>query len=448
MFLTSTVLADILLVPNEYPTIASALNAANDGDHIHISAGTYVESNLFIEDPNIKIIGEVNSDGTPSVIIDGSKSTKGIILGIGIAGATGAEVQDIHFTGSSNGNALWIYHHEPIITNCLFTDNNADTQGAAVWGSDSEAVFQSCTFTSNHSSSGSVLFFKSTFDESGPTIRDCIFEDNSGDSAVQIQYCDPLFDQCTFKNNIGCGMANYSSNATLTSCTFENNSNLYEGGGMYNYESSPTLTNCRFENNTADYGGGMFNYGSSPTLTNCRFENNTADYGGGGMNNYYNSSPTLENCTFENNNANMIGGGAILNRTNSYGVFSNCYFVSNYGHQGGAVLNSPPMSPIVIYDNTKLRLLLGCVDYTAKNDLDSASGHHFLPYTPSDHQIYLLIISLHLKIDCVNVYGHLMYDNTKLRLLLGCVDYTAKNDLDSASGHHFLPIYTFRSSNL
>ena len=102
----------------------------------------------------------------------------------------------------------------------------------------------------------------------------------------------------------------------------------------------------------------------------------------------------------------------------------------------------------LVYDITKLRLLQGLVDYTAKNDLDSASGHHFLPNSPSDHQIYLLIISLHLKIDCVNVYGHLMYDNTKLRLLLGCVDYTAKNDLDSASGHHFLPIFTFRSSNL
>ena len=103
----------------------------------------------------------------------------------------------------------------------------------------------------------------------------------------------------------------------------------------------------------------------------------------------------------------------------------------------------------LMYDITKLRLLLGCVDYTAKNDLDSASGHHFLPiYTFRSSNLFKLIISLHLKIDCVNVYGHLMYDITKLRLLLGCVDYTAKNDLDSASGHHFLPIYTFRSSNL
>ena len=58
-------------------------------------------------------------------------------------------------------------------------------------------------------------------------------------------------------------------------------------------------------------------------------------------------------------------------------------------------------------------------------------------YTPSDHQIYLLIISLHLKIDCVSVYGPLVYDITNLRLIQGCVDYTVKNDLDSSSRHHF-----------
>ena len=75
-------------------------------------------------------------------------------------------------------------------------------------------------------------------------------------------------------------------------------------------------------------------------------------------------------------------------------------------------------------------------------------GTIFDLYTPSDHQIYLLIISLHLKIDCVSVYGHFMYDITKLQLLQGCVDYNVKNDLDSSSRQHFWPIYTFRSSNL
>ena len=63
------------------------------------------------------------------------------------------------------------------------------------------------------------------------------------------------------------------------------------------------------------------------------------------------------------------------------------------------------------------------------------------PYTPLDHPIYLFIISLHLKIDCVSVYGHFVYDITKLRLSQGCVDYTVKNDLNSSSRHHYWPIY-------
>ena len=59
------------------------------------------------------------------------------------------------------------------------------------------------------------------------------------------------------------------------------------------------------------------------------------------------------------------------------------------------------------------------------------------PYTPLDHLIYSLVISLHLKIYCVSVYGHLVYDISKLRLKQGYVDYTVKNDLDSSSRHRF-----------
>ena len=58
-------------------------------------------------------------------------------------------------------------------------------------------------------------------------------------------------------------------------------------------------------------------------------------------------------------------------------------------------------------------------------------------YTPSVNQIDLMNISLHLTIDCVSVYVHLVYDITELRLLQGCVDHTVKNDLDSSSKHHF-----------
>ena len=97
--------------------------------------------------------------------------------------------------------------------------------------------------------------------------------------------------------------------------------------------------------------------------------------------------------------------------------------VSVYGH--------------LVYDITKLRLYRDALIILSKTILIRHLGTISDPYTPLDHPIYLLIISLHLKIDCVSVYGHLVYDITKLRLSQGCVDYTVKNDLDSSSRHHF-----------
>ena len=101
-----------------------------------------------------------------------------------------------------------------------------------------------------------------------------------------------------------------------------------------------------------------------------------------------------------------------------------------------------------VYDITKLRLSQGCVDYTVKNDLDSSSRHHFWPiYTFRSSNLFIdhFIAS---KNWFVSVYGHFVYDITKLRLSQGCFDYTVKNDLNSSSRQHFWPIYTFRSSNL
>ena len=97
--------------------------------------------------------------------------------------------------------------------------------------------------------------------------------------------------------------------------------------------------------------------------------------------------------------------------------------VSLYGH--------------LAYDITKLRLFQGCADYNVRKYLDSQLGTISDTYTHYVDQIYLLNISLHLTIDCVILYWHLVYDITKFRLLQGCGDYTVKNDLDSSSRHHF-----------
>ena len=70
LFLISaqTTAEDILVVPDQYPTIQEAINASSDGDEIFVQSGTYNES-LFIDAKLIRIVGLGGASGT---ILDGS----------------------------------------------------------------------------------------------------------------------------------------------------------------------------------------------------------------------------------------------------------------------------------------------------------------------------------------------------------------------------------------
>src|SRR5262245_23192392 len=57
-----------LNVPADYPTIQSAINAANNGDTVLVAPGTYYENINF----NGKAITVTSSSGASATIIDGS----------------------------------------------------------------------------------------------------------------------------------------------------------------------------------------------------------------------------------------------------------------------------------------------------------------------------------------------------------------------------------------
>jgi hypothetical protein len=108
----------------------------------------------------------------------------------------------------------------PAVTNCKFTENNADGGGGGMYNL-----------------SGS------------PTVTNCKFTENNADGG-------------------GGGMYNNDSSPTLTNCTFWGNTAWYGyegGGGMYNYQGSPTVTNCILWENwpdeiSDDYGSAIVTY--------------------------------------------------------------------------------------------------------------------------------------------------------------------------------------------
>ena len=254
--LATSSLAETLHVPKEHSTIQSALDVAQPGDVVEIAAGIYTESDLVPGGLSITVRGAINSDGTPAVTIDGAG--EGIIFMFGVNGTDGAVIENIHFTGST-GNAIWIYHHSPIIRNCTFTGLSTGADGGAIWSSDTEAIIENCRFVNNDGgNTGSIFFSKAKSDGPGPTIRGCIFEGNTANSTAVIQYCNPVIEQCTFESNtspdfFGATVRLLQSAATFSDCVFSGN--VGSGIGAEHADGLQIL-DCTFSDNAVAYGGG------------------------------------------------------------------------------------------------------------------------------------------------------------------------------------------------
>lgn len=196
---------------------------------------------------------------------------------------------------------------------------------------------------------------------------------------------------CTFINNSartrGGGMFNSQSSISLINCTFANDSTVGSGGAMYNSSSNTTITSCTFAGNSAGAGGALLNEVGSPmtlTMIDCTITNNLAQGSGGGIHDVSSSSnslvldncmfngnsagsgggirlsdgssPSLVNCTFVNNSATSGSGGGILVRSESDGlVFINCTFINNFAQVDGGGMKlerSPVITNCIINNNT------------------------------------------------------------------------------------------------
>ena len=308
--LATSALAETLHVPKEHSTIQSALDVAQPGDVVEIAAGIYTESDLVPGGLNITVRGAINSDGTPAVIIDGAG--EGIIFMFGVNGTDGAVIENIHFTGST-GNAIWIYHHSPIIRNCTFTGLSIGADGGAIWSSDTEAIIENCRFVNNDGgNTGSIFFSKAKSDGPGPTIRGCVFEGNTANSTAVIQYCNPVIEQCTFESNtspdfFGATVRMLHSAATVRDCVFSGN----VGSGIgAEYADGLQILDCTFSDNAVAYGGGVRISGSSS----------------GGVH-----SALISGCRFTNHVSSVIELGSALNSNNINLTLFACEFRGNRG---------------------------------------------------------------------------------------------------------------------
>ena len=303
--------AQTLYVPSgEYGSIQSAIEDANDGDTIVVSAGTYQENINFLGKAiTLRSIDPNDPNIVAATIIDGSNPTDPNIGSV-VTFNNGEDTNSVlsGFT-IQNGSG----QTDPTVTWRIWTGNNGDGGGALCTGA-------SPTITKN-------------------VFRNCRAKYGGGGIFCH-NNASPVITHNTFLNNYagwygGAVFARLYCSPTISDNTFKENQCDYLGGAVYFADHShPKITNNWFEKNDCRllYAGAIYYFVSCSPVIACNFFiANTAQSVGSAMNMNAGSSGVVINNYFKDNSTRASNGAAIRVSSGGYDLIANNIIVENVG---------------------------------------------------------------------------------------------------------------------
>jgi hypothetical protein len=308
-------------------SIQAAIDGAASGDIVVVAPGRYVE--------RLDLLGKAitlrSAGGADETILDGAGLSGSIIQCVsGESQSTLIEGFTITNGHATFGGGILIDAANPIIAHCVLVANTADARGGAmrITGGGASFVY-SCAFRENLADYGAAV----SNEESSPWFFFCDFSrngtnDTEGGGAMHNATATPTIYGCTFNENKarddGCSIYNKFCDAfSIRNCTFAFNVGRGDGGAIYCWDSDPLIDACTFAGNVVrndsynDGGAIVIKSFSSPVVSNCLFVDNRVEDG-----------------TFS---GALNRGGAIFIRARSTPLITDCIFTGNLGDWGGAI---------------------------------------------------------------------------------------------------------------
>jgi len=283
------------------------------------------------------------------------------------------EIGACMFSGNVSGDGgcalLNRWYSRPLLTDCVFTDNQTSWYGGAMYNNTASIVeLHNCRFERNRAKLpgvGGPGRGGAIYSEDGELrLEQCLFRENAADregGAVCVRRGTLLLSRCTFADNRanleeslifqGGGALDCGAYATLTGCTFTGNSAIYGGAVYIRRGSHVGVTACRFEDNVAfatedgwggGEGGAFFSDSAWVRLTDCTFAGNGASDYGGAVHSGRDEYLAIDRCAFVGNQADSGGGLFVDGRAFFHDVgpaptLANCLFTGNRARRGGAL---------------------------------------------------------------------------------------------------------------